>query len=169
MDGLPELQHAPQLTQSALIRVYVLTTLGVISLVGNVAIIFHFFKTRPFRRSSRKTWSTIYVLILHLSVADLFVTVFCIFGEAAWNYTVAWVAGELACKIVKFSQMFGLYLSTYVLVLIGIDRWTAVKYPMQSLHMLNRCYRCLAIVYILSMILSAPQVLKKNNNNNNIK
>lgn len=152
------LQHAPKLTQSALIRVYVLGILGIISLIGNVAIIFHLFKTRQFRRCSGKTWSTIYVLILHLSIADLFVTVFCIFGEAAWYYTVEWIAGELACKLVKFCQMFALYLSTYVLVLIGIDRWTAVRYPMQSLHMSKRCYRYLAAVYTLSMVLSSPQV-----------
>lgn len=154
-DGL---QHAPQLTQSALVRVYVLSLMGVISLIGNVAIIFHFFKTRKLRRTAQKTWSTIYILILHLTIADLFVTVFCIFGEAAWSYTVEWIAGELACKLVKFSQMFALYLSTYVLVLIGIDRWTAVKYPMQSLHMSNRCHRYLIIVYILSIVLSSPQV-----------
>lgn len=150
--------HAPKFTQAALIRVYVLAILGIISLVGNVAILFHIAKTRSTRRNSRHTWSAVYTLILHLSIADLLVTVFCIFGEAAWSYTVEWIAGELACKLVKWFQMFALYLSTYVLVLIGIDRWVAVKYPMKSLNMAQRCHRLLIFAYILSLIMSMPQV-----------
>lgn len=150
--------HAPKFTQAALIRVYVLAILGIISLVGNVAILFHIAETRSTRRNSRHTWSAVYTLILHLSIADLLVTVFCIFGEAAWSYTVEWIAGELACKLVKWFQMFALYLSTYVLVLIGIDRWVAVKYPMKSLNMAQRCHRLLIFAYILSLIMSMPQV-----------
>lgn len=150
--------HAPQLTRAALIRVYVLVLLGIISLVGNVAILFHIAKTKSKRRHSRHTWSAIYTLILHLSIADLLVTIFCIFGEAWWSYTVQWIAGELACKFMKLFQMFALYLSTYVLVLIGIDRWVAVKYPMKSLNMAQRCYRLLVFSYFLSLIMSLPQV-----------
>lgn len=153
-----KLQHAPQLTQAALNRAYVLSILGVISLIGNIAILFHINKTRTLKHNSRQTWSAIHLLIFHLTIADLLVTIFCIFGEAVWYYTVEWIAGELACKLVKLSQMFALYLSTYVLVLIGIDRWIAVKYPMKSLNMSKRCYRFLIIVYILSLIMSLPQV-----------
>lgn len=150
--------HAPQLTRAALVRVYVLCILGIISLVGNIATIWNIEKTRNIRRNSRHTWSAIYVLILHLSIADLLVTVFCIFGEAAWNFTVEWIAGEFSCKMVKFIQMFGLYLSTYVLVLIGIDRYVAVKYPMKSLNMAKRCHHLLICAYILSLVMSLPQV-----------
>lgn len=153
-----ELMHAPEFTEAALVRVYVLTILGVISLIGNLATIWNIRKTKATRRASRHTWSAIHFLILHLSIADLLVTVFCIFGEAAWNYTVEWVAGELACKLMKFLQMFSLYLSTYVLVLIGIDRWIAVKYPMKSLNMAKRCHRLLISAYFISLILSSPQV-----------
>lgn len=150
--------HAPEFTRAALVRVYVLVILGIISFVGNVAILFHIVKTRKTRRNSRHAWSAIYTLILHLSIADLLVTVFCIFGEAAWSYTVEWIAGELACKFVKLFQMFALYLSTYVLVLIGIDRWVAVKYPMRALNMAQRCHRLLMLSYVLSLIMSLPQV-----------
>lgn len=153
-----ELKHAPAFTQAALVRVYVLTILGVISLIGNLATIWSIRKTKATRRASRHTWSAIHFLILHLSIADLAVTIFCIFGEAAWTYTVEWVAGELACKLEKFFQMFSLYLSTYVLVLIGIDRWIAVKYPMKSLNMAKRCHRLLVSAYFISIILSSPQV-----------
>lgn len=153
-----ELEHAPQLTQAALIRVYVLIILGTISLIGNIATLIHIIKTKSIRRSPRRSSSAFYTLILHLAIADMHVTIFCIFGEAYWSYTVAWVAGEFACKFMKLFQMFALYLSTYVLVLIGINRWYAVKYPMKSSDMAKRCHRWLTISCILSFLLSLPQV-----------
>lgn len=157
-------EHAPQLTQAALIRVYVLIILGTISLIGNIAILFHIIKTKSIRRNSRRNSSAIYTLILHLAIADLLVTIFCIFGEAYWSFTVAWIAGEFACKFMKLFQMFALYLSTYVLVLIGVDRWVAVKYPMKSLNTAKRCHRLLIFSCILSFLLSLPQVSQIDSN-----
>ncbi|XP_061394307.1 gonadotropin-releasing hormone receptor-like [Musca vetustissima] len=154
------LEHAPQLSKSAMIKVYVLSLMALFSLLGNVLTMWNIYKTRMARRNSRHSWSAIYSLIFHLSIADVLVTGFCIIGEAAWCYTVQWLANELTCKLVKLFQMFSLYLSTYVLVLIGIDRWIAVKYPMKSLNMAKRCYRLLGGTYILSFLLSLPQLGK---------
>jgi len=152
------MDHAPQLSRSGLLKVYVLAVMALFSLLGNLLTIWNIYKTRISRRNSRHTWSAIYSLMFHLSIADVLVTWFCIIGEAAWCYTVQWLANELTCKLVKLFQMFSLYLSTYVLVLIGVDRWIAVKYPMKSLNMAKRCHRLLGGTYILSLVLSLPQV-----------
>ncbi|BFF98785.1 gonadotropin-releasing hormone receptor [Drosophila madeirensis] len=158
-EQLPEhmMDHAPQLSRSGLLKVYVLAVMALFSLLGNLLTIWNIYKTRISRRNSRHTWSAIYSLMFHLSIADVLVTWFCIIGEAAWCYTVQWLANELTCKLVKLFQMFSLYLSTYVLVLIGVDRWIAVKYPMKSLNMAKRCHRLLGGTYILSLVLSLPQ------------
>lgn len=152
------LPHAPKLSTNVIIRVIVLSAMAIVSLLGNIATMWSIQKNRKSRRLARHNWSAIYSLIFHLSIADLLVTVFCIIGEAAWSYTVEWVAGTVACKLVKLLQMFSLYLSTYVLVLIGVDRWVAVKYPMKSLNTARRCHRFLCGAYSLSFLLSIPQV-----------
>lgn len=159
-EQVPEhvMDHAPQLSRSGLLKVYVLAVMALFSLLGNLLTIWNIYKTRITRRNSRHTWSAIYSLMFHLSIADVLVTGFCLIGEAAWCYTVQWLANELTCKLVKLFQMFSLYLSTYVLVLIGVDRWIAVKYPMKSLNMAKRCHRLLGGTYILSLVLSLPQV-----------
>ena len=154
------LRNAPQFTSVSLFKVYVLSIMGVVSLIGNLATIWNIQKSLT-TRHARHSWSAIYFLILHLSIADLLVTVFCIFGEAWWIYTVEWIAGELSCKLVKLFQMFSLYLSTYVLVLIGVDRWVAVKYPMKSLNTAKRCHRLVICAYVTSFVLSVPQVRKR--------
>lgn len=145
------LKHAPVFTHSAAIRASVLTVMAVLSFLANVATIISIHRNRKHRLSS------VYRLILHLTIADLFVTFFCIGGEAGWNYTVAWIAGDIMCKLFKFIQMFSLYLSTFVLVLIGVDRFVAVRYPMKSLTA-KYCNRFVAGAWIFSALCSVPQV-----------
>lgn len=151
-------EMAPKFTTTTLIKVIVLLSMVIISLIGNVATMWSIKQNNKIRRKNRHTWTAVYLLIFHLSFADLLVTMFCTLGDAIWLYTVQWLAGNFMCKIVKYFQMFSLYLSTYVLVLIGIDRWIAVKYPMKSLQMGKRCYHFLTIGYTLSAIFSLPQV-----------
>lgn len=152
------LEHAPIFTNDAFIRACVLSTMAIISLIGNIATIWNIRKSQLSRKYYRHNSSAVYRLILHLSIADILVTGFCIIGEAIWSYTVEWIGGDYLCKIIKFFQVASLYLSTYVLVLIGIDRWVAVKYPMKSLNTSKRCNRLLVVAYMLAMTLSVPQV-----------
>lgn len=154
------LEHAPTLSKSGLLRVIVLTSMAVVSFLGNVATMWNIRKNRTSKRVTRHTFTAIYSLIFHLSISDLLVTCFCIIGEAVWTFTVQWTAGDFACKSFKFLQMFSLYLSTNVMVLIGVDRWVAVKYPMKSLNNSQRCHRFLVIAYSISFLLSVPQVRK---------
>lgn len=90
----PCLEHAPHLTEAAKTRAIVLGVMAVLSLIGNILTIISIRGSRLAWRRRHHTWSTVYTLIFHLSVADLLVTVFCIAGEAIWSYTVAWVAGK---------------------------------------------------------------------------
>lgn len=152
------LEHAPTRTRGAIIRAAVLLVLAIISFLANAATIISIRRSRRTRRLSRTSCSAIYSLILHLSIADLLVTIFCLAGEAAWSYTVAWLAGDIGCRLFKFFQMFSLYLSTFVLVMVGVDRFVAVRFPMKNLSTGNRITILIIGVYLLSAIFSIPQV-----------
>ncbi|OAD53680.1 Gonadotropin-releasing hormone receptor, partial [Eufriesea mexicana] len=149
------LEHAPQLTSATFFKVIFLAVMTVLSLVGNAATIYSI--TRNHRR--QHAWSSIYTLILHLAVADLLVTVFCMGGEAIWSYTVAWIFGNVVCKLFKFLQLLSLYLSTFVLVLIGVDRFFAIRYPMKGLSTADRCLKLISVIWILSIVLATPQAI----------
>lgn len=159
LSGIECLEHAPILTPEAATRAAVLAVMAVVSLIGNLLTIVSIAGTRAGRRRKNQTWSAVYALILHLSISDLLVTIFCIAGEAFWSYTVQWRAGNLACKIFKFLEMFSLYLSTFILVLIGLDRFIAVRYPIRAISTAKRCSRFVAIAWILSILLSIPQLV----------
>ncbi|GAB0094241.1 gonadotropin-releasing hormone receptor [Sergentomyia squamirostris] len=149
------LAHAPQFSNSSYVKVFVLSAMGVVAIVGNLATIWSIRRKRALRRAAIHNCTSIYSLITHLSVADLLVSCFCIVGEAAWSYTVQWQSTDFLCRSVKYLQMFSLYLSTYVLLLIGIDRWMALKHPMKSFRIDIR-WRIVAI-YLISFIFSLPQ------------
>ncbi|CAB0000776.1 unnamed protein product [Nesidiocoris tenuis] len=133
--------------------------MAAISFVGNFLTILSIATSRNGRRRRQQSWSAVYTLILHLSVSDLLVTLFCIAGEAAWSYTVSWNAGNVACKIFKYLQMFSLYLSTFILVLIGLDRFIAVRYPIKAISAAKRCSSFVAGAWLLSFVLSIPQLV----------
>lgn len=48
--------------------------------------------------------------------------------EIGWAFTVSWKAGDAMCRIMAFFRTFGLYLSSFVLVCISIDRYVYNKY-----------------------------------------
>lgn len=149
---------APVLTSAAAIRSSVLAIMSVASVIGNSWTICNIRKSRVAQKLFRQNCTAIYTLISHLSWADLLVSAFCMMGDSVWGLTVQWLAGDFMCKLIKFLQMFSLYLSTYILVLIGLDRLMAVKYPMRTINMGRRTKTSLIGVYILSGLLSLPQV-----------
>ena len=96
--------------------------------------------------------------ILHLSAADLIVTFIMMPLEIAWSLTVDWRAGDAACRILMFFRAFGLYLSSFVLVVISIDRCFAILQPMSLNDADKRGKIMLLIAWLFSLAASAPQV-----------
>lgn len=67
--------------------------------------------------------SRIDTMLTHLAIADLLVTFLMMPMEIGWAITVSWKAGDLMCRIMSFLRTFGLYLSSFVLVCISLDRY----------------------------------------------
>ena len=145
-------KHAPNLTDEAKIRSVVLAVMTILSLIGNMATII------SISRDKRRSRCSVYTLILQLSVSDLFVTFACLLTESIWTYTVEWRAGNLMCKLVKYLQMFSLYISTFILVLIGVDRFMAVRHPLKRNNTRRKCSYGIIFAWIFSGFLSSPQV-----------
>ncbi|XP_014666951.1 PREDICTED: gonadotropin-releasing hormone receptor-like [Priapulus caudatus] len=143
-------ENVPTLDAVDIVKMSVLLAMAAVAVVGNVLTLCVIYSTRA-------RHSTIVVLIAHLCVADLLVTVFCMVVDAAWSYTVAWNGGDASCKIVKFLQVFGLYASTYVLVLIAVDRAHAIMAPMARIKAPMRLRIMLTIVWLGSALLAVPQ------------
>uniref|UniRef100_A0A8C2AXG0 G-protein coupled receptors family 1 profile domain-containing protein n=2 Tax=Cyprinoidei TaxID=30727 RepID=A0A8C2AXG0_CYPCA len=46
--------------------------------------------------------------------------------DAAWNITVQWLAGDLACRLLMFLKLVAMYSCAFVTVVISLDRQSAI-------------------------------------------
>ena len=136
-----------------LVNLLVKGTMFFLSLFGNVSTICQMYRMR--RRKS-----TINTLIINLATADLLVTFFCMGSEAIWAATVQWYAGDFMCKAVKFAQIFAFNLSTYITVVISLDRCFVIMDPISRNKAPRRVRFMIIVSWILCATFSIPQVSK---------
>ncbi|KAK3602178.1 hypothetical protein CHS0354_001610, partial [Potamilus streckersoni] len=146
----PELPPEMQFGSQNVISVAAYSCFLVIAACGNLTVFITLFR-------NRKIKSRVNVFILHLSVADLIVTFVMMPLEIGWHTTVSWRAGDLGCRVLMFFRTFGLYLSSFVLVTISLDRYFAILHPLSLNDADRRGKIMLAFAWIFSAVASIPQ------------
>ncbi|XP_015795190.1 gonadotropin-releasing hormone II receptor-like [Tetranychus urticae] len=105
---------------------------------------------------ARQLSQYINLLMAHLTFADLCVIFISLPIEIMWRITISWNAGDTSCRVIQSVRLFGMYLSSNIVVCISIDR----------LHAFTRSSRTgyrkysktfLISAYILALFLSLPQ------------
>lgn len=94
-------------------------------LVGNALVVLVILSNRNMR-------STTNLLIINLAVADLLFVVFCIPFTATDYVLDRWPFGNIWCKTVQYLIVVTANASIYTLVLMSLDRFLAVVYPIAS-------------------------------------
>ncbi|XP_032681192.1 gonadotropin-releasing hormone II receptor-like isoform X1 [Odontomachus brunneus] len=139
--------------QGKMIKIIAYSILIVISGTGNIAMLIMTIIRK------QKSKSRINTLVMHLAIADLFVTFLMMPLEIGWSITVSWEAGDAMCRIMTFFRTFGQYLSSFIIVCISIDRYYAVMRPLQILDVHRRGKITLIFAWVGSIFCSFPQVL----------
>lgn len=128
----------------------------VVGLVGNIMVMLVILEDRKTERELTPT----NLLILDLSLADLSFIIFCI-PFTGWDYAVGhWVFGSLWCKFNQYLIVVCALSSIYTLVLMSIDRFLAIVYPIEcmsyrtSKNMLYAIY----IKWVLILLSASPTV-----------
>uniref|UniRef100_A0A3Q3WGY0 G-protein coupled receptors family 1 profile domain-containing protein n=1 Tax=Mola mola TaxID=94237 RepID=A0A3Q3WGY0_MOLML len=78
----------------------------------------------------RKQLSRMCVFVFHLCVADLVVMFFQVCPQLMWDITDRFVGPNILCHAVKYLQVVGMFASTYMIVVMTIDRYQAICKPM---------------------------------------
>ncbi|XP_014205230.1 gonadotropin-releasing hormone II receptor isoform X2 [Copidosoma floridanum] len=129
--------------------------LMVISAIGNTTVL-----TLLLRRNNNRPRTRINKMLIHLAIADLLVTFLMMPLDIFWAFTVQWKAGDTMCRLMAFFRMFGLYLSSFILVCISVDRYHAVLRPLQMIDIdQTRGRYMISGAWVLSTLCSAPQAL----------
>ncbi|CAK9302000.1 unnamed protein product [Gordionus sp. m RMFG-2023] len=101
----------------------------------------------------------IFIFMLNLCIADLSVGLFNVLPQLIWKITFEWKGGFTLCKIVPYLQVFSMYLTTYILISIALDRYLAICHAMSVYQ--RSCYRvkvCIFLTWFVSFIFATPQL-----------
>ncbi|NXQ34559.1 V1BR protein, partial [Alaudala cheleensis] len=157
--GLPSLARDPNLTalhtrdeELAKAEVGVLGTILAVATVGNLGVLLAMYRRR--RKMSR-----MHLFILHLGLTDLAVALFQVLPQLLWKLTYRFLGPDPLCRAVKYLQVLSMFASTYMLLVMTLDRYLAVCHPLQSLQQPGRqAYAMIGATWLLSCVLSLPQL-----------
>ncbi|XP_073324638.1 vasopressin V2 receptor [Pagrus major] len=107
----------------------------------------------------RKQLSRMRVFVFHLCVADLVVTFFQVCPQLMWDITDRFVGPDALCRVVKYLQVVGMFASTYMIVVMTIDRYQAICNPMVTFQRGRARWNApVCAAWCVSFIGSLPQI-----------
>ncbi|XP_003690609.1 gonadotropin-releasing hormone II receptor [Apis florea] len=148
-----ELPIDMRFNEGHIVSIIFYSVLMIISAIGNTTVLI------LITCRKRVSKSRIHIMLMHLAIADLLVTFLMMPLEIGWAITVSWKAGDAMCRIMAFFRMFGLYLSSFVLVCISMDRYYAVIKPLQLWDVDKRGKIMLSFAWVGSIVCSLPQTI----------
>ncbi|KAM4676041.1 LOW QUALITY PROTEIN: isotocin receptor-like [Discoglossus pictus] len=136
----------------AYIEISVLGIIFMTASIGNFTLILVLW-------SRRKKLSRMYVFMLHLSFADLVVAFFQVLPQLIWDITDVFIGPDFVCRIIKYLQLVGMFASTYMIVVMTVDRFQAICYPMVTFQKKRALWNAaICTSWCISLIFSIPQV-----------
>ena len=102
----------------AIFEIATLAAIFVTIIVGNGCVLI---ALRPPTRHQRLR--RLNYFLVHLSVADLITGFFNVLPQLIWDITYRFYGNDPLCRTIKVLQLFGPYLSSYVLVMTSLDRY----------------------------------------------
>ena len=128
-----------------------------VSLAGNTVIGIIVYKTKTMRKP-------INFLIVNMAISDMLLPVFFIPFEIQTLYTDSWLIGgplgQALCKLVVFLSNVSLIVSIQSLVLIAVDRFGVVVYPLRSPLINSKlCAFFILATWIVAIAIESPDLL----------
>ena len=124
------------------------------ALAGNTVIGIIVYKTKTMRKP-------INFLIVNMAMSDLLVPIFWIPLDIQWFYINSWLIsgplGQALCKLVGFLPEVSIAVSIQSLVLIAVDRFGAVVFPLRSPLISSKlCPFFIFATWIIAMAVFSP-------------
>ncbi|KAJ7316965.1 hypothetical protein JRQ81_003127 [Phrynocephalus forsythii] len=134
----------------AKVEVAVLCLIFFLALTGNLCVLMAIYTTR--HKHSR-----MYFFMKHLSIADLVVAIFQVLPQLIWDITFRFYGPDYLCRLIKYLQVVGMFASTYMLLLMSLDRCLAICQPLRSLHRRSDRLSVL-LTWMVCLLFSIPQL-----------
>ncbi|CAH1783238.1 unnamed protein product [Owenia fusiformis] len=124
----------------------------IVSLFGNVLVCHVIIKNRRMRTVTN-------LFITNLAIADIVITTVNIPFNIARFASHEWPFGTVMCHLVNFSLMVSVYVSTFTLASIALDRHRVIIHPLKRRISTKQGTIVVAIVWMLAIALSLPYAI----------
>ncbi|KAK2167354.1 hypothetical protein LSH36_29g09000 [Paralvinella palmiformis] len=120
-----------------------------VSLLANSLVCYVIAKNKRFR-------SVTYAFIANLSASDLAITIFNIPFNLI-RYTLNdWIFGQLLCKFTNLTLMCAIYVSTFTMAAVAMDRYMVILYPLRPRLTFAAGIWIVAVTWLLGAAMSLP-------------
>jgi allatostatin A receptor len=147
---LEKLEADRRLEQTISIIVPIFFSLiGITGFVGNLLVVITVVANVQMRNTTN-------LLIFNLSFADLLFICFCIpFTAVDYSFGL-WPFGLTWCKCVQYLIVVTCYISIYTLVLMSLDRFLAVCYPVSRIRSERNTLISIVVLWITIFVINFP-------------
>lgn len=133
-------------------EIVTLLAIFVLTVLGNVVVLFMLLVRR-------KKLTRMCYFILSLCVSDLVTAFLNVLPQLVWEITYRFRGGGFLCKAVKFAQLLGPYLNSYLLVMTALDRYQVICYPLSNCAWTpRRSKNMIYLAWALALGSCTPQV-----------
>ncbi|XP_046887528.1 cholecystokinin receptor-like [Hypomesus transpacificus] len=132
-------------------RIFLYSLIFLLSVFGNLLIISVLVLNKRMRTVTN-------CFLLSLALSDLMMAVFCMPFTLIPNILEDFIFGAAMCKIVTYFMGISVSISTFSLVAIAIERYSAICNPLKSRSWQTRshAYRVIAATWALSLVIMVP-------------
>ncbi|XP_015233599.1 PREDICTED: cholecystokinin receptor-like isoform X1 [Cyprinodon variegatus] len=132
-------------------RILLYSLIFLLSVFGNLLIIVVLTLNKRMRTVTNS-------FLLSLAVSDLMMAIFCMPFTLIPNILENFIFGATMCKIVTYLMGVSVSISTFSLVAIAIERYSAICNPLKSRAWQTRshAYRVIAATWVVSLLVMVP-------------
>ncbi|XP_051915202.1 cholecystokinin receptor-like [Hippocampus zosterae] len=133
------------------VRIVLYTLIFLLSVFGNLLIIVVLLLNKRMRTVTNS-------FLLSLAISDLMMAIFCMPFTLIPNILKDFIFGAAMCKTVAYFMGLSVSISTFSLVAIAIERYSAICNPLKSRAWQTRshAYRVIAATWVLSLLIMIP-------------
>ncbi|KAM9327446.1 cholecystokinin receptor-like [Pholidichthys leucotaenia] len=133
------------------LRILLYSLIFLLSVFGNLLIIIVLMLNKRMRTVTNS-------FLLSLAVSDLMMAIFCMPFTLIPNILNDFIFGAAMCKIMSYLMGVSVSISTFSLVAIAIERYSAICNPLKSRAWQTRshAYRVIAATWVLSLLIMVP-------------
>ncbi|XP_038835379.1 cholecystokinin receptor-like [Salvelinus namaycush] len=133
------------------VRILLYSLIFLLSVFGNLLIIVVLTVNKRMRTVTNS-------FLLSLAVSDLTLAVFCMPFTLIPNMLEDFIFGAAMCKMVTYFMALSVSISTFSLVAIATERYSAICNPLKSRAWQTRshAYRVIAAIWVLSLVMMVP-------------